>query len=122
MHSRSSRLLILVLLLLLGAQAEAFRCGNKLIRTGQTELEVIRLCGKPASVQQLGYIVRPYVYESRSGLTGKQVQVTGLEEQVRVTAYVYDFGPRKLMRRLVFEGGILQRIESLGKGSRNVSD
>jgi hypothetical protein len=35
-----------------------------------------------------------------------------------VTAYAYNFGPRKLMRRLVFEAGILVSIESLGYGYR----
>jgi hypothetical protein len=33
-----------------------------------------------------------------------------------ITEYVYNLGPRKLMRRLVFEGGLLARIETLGRG------
>ena len=41
-----------------------------------------------------------------------------LVQEVIISEYVYNFGPRKLMRRLVFEGGILISIESLGYGYR----
>jgi hypothetical protein len=35
-----------------------------------------------------------------------------------VTEYVYNLGPRKLMRRLVFEGSVLVSVETLGRGYR----
>jgi hypothetical protein len=35
-----------------------------------------------------------------------------------VAEYAYNFGPRKVMRRLIFEGGILVSIEALGYGYR----
>jgi len=39
-------------------------------------------------------------------------------EEVVLTEFVYNFGPRKLMRRLMFEGGILVKIETIGYGYR----
>ena len=39
-----------------------------------------------------------------------------LHQQVIVTEYIYNFGPRKFMRRLIFEGGVLVTIESIGYG------
>jgi hypothetical protein len=39
-------------------------------------------------------------------------------EEVALTEYVYNFGPRKLMRRLMFEGGVLVKIETIGYGYR----
>ena len=39
-------------------------------------------------------------------------------EEVALTEYVYNFGPRKLMRRLLFEGGVLVKIETIGYGYR----
>jgi hypothetical protein len=39
-------------------------------------------------------------------------------EEVALTEYVYNFGPRKFMRRLVFEGGVLIKIETIGYGYR----
>ena len=35
-----------------------------------------------------------------------------------MTEYVYNLGPRKFMRRLVFEGGLLATVEKLGRGYR----
>jgi hypothetical protein len=39
-------------------------------------------------------------------------------EEVALTEFVYNFGPRKLMRRLMFEGGVLVKIETIGYGYR----
>ena len=39
-------------------------------------------------------------------------------EEVALTEYVYNFGPRKLMRRLMFEGGVLVKIDTIGYGFR----
>ena len=50
------------------------------------------------------------------GWRGESFPGYGYSQEVLVTEYVYNFGPRKLMRRLVFEGGILVTIESLGYG------
>jgi len=36
-----------------------------------------------------------------------------------VTELVYNFGPRKLMRKLRFEGGLLTSIETIGYGYRD---
>jgi hypothetical protein len=36
--------------------------------------------------------------------------------EVIVTEFIYNFGPRKLMRRLIFEGNVLVEIESIGYG------
>ena len=46
-------------------------------------------------------------------------------QEVVMTEYVYNFGPRKFMRRLIFEGGVLVSIETIGYGyreSRNPSE
>ena len=40
-------------------------------------------------------------------------------QEVVITEYVYNFGPRKFMRRLLFEGGILVSIEKIGYGYRD---
>ncbi len=57
--------------------------------------------------------------ESRSGgWTSRTYPGYGFLQEVVITEYVYNFGPRKLMRRLLFEGGVLVSIESLGYGYR----
>jgi hypothetical protein len=113
---------LLVVALLLASPAHAFRCKTKLVKDGMHEVQVIAICGEPTTVRNLGYTVQGYdtVIRNRypGGLTtGTTYPGYGhLHTQVVITEYVYNFGPRKLMRRLVFEGGVLVTIESIGYG------
>ena len=36
--------------------------------------------------------------------------------EIPVESWIYNFGPNKLMRRVIFEGGIVTEIETLGYG------
>ena len=112
---------LLVALLLFAEPAEAFRCGSKLVKDGMHEAQVIAVCGEPTTARNLGYAVRGYSYDTgrRVGYGNYRRPAYGLTEEVIITEYVYNFGPRKLMRRLVFEGGVLVTIESLGYGYRD---
>jgi hypothetical protein len=107
--------------LLLGVcdPAFAFRCKSRIIQDGMHEAEVIRLCGEPVSIRDLGYVVRGYRDRGRSsgsvqwrhrGVYGHYLQ------EVLATEMLFNFGPRKLMRQLVFEGGILTSIRTMGYG------
>ena len=106
--------------LFIAESAHALRCGTKLVRDGMHEAEVLAICGEPATRRYLGRTLRGL--ELRSGvrvggvLVGRSVYPGVFPTEVVVTEYVYNFGPRKLMRRLVFEGGILVSIENLGYG------
>lgn len=112
---------LLVLTALASAPAHAFRCGNKLVREGMHEQQVLRACGEPATMRILGTSVRTVYVPVRRGLTsGVTVQsfpgYGPFTHEVIITEYVYNFGPRKFMRRLVFEGGVLESIEKIGYG------
>ncbi len=83
------------------------------------EVEVIRLCGEPISVRHLGYVVRSFSYGSRSLLPRRRDyphRYGHYLQEVEVTEMVFNFGPRKLMRKLRFEGGILRSIRTMGYG------
>lgn len=112
---------IAVILLLAAMPAHAFRCGNKLVRKDMHEIEVRRACGEPASVRDLGIAVRSVAVPMRGrplpGVSSERYGYYGYyTEEVVVTEYVYNFGPRKFMRRLLFEGGVLVSIEKIGYG------
>lgn len=112
---------LLVVLSLATTPAHAFRCKSKIVKDGMHEQQVIAICGEPTTMRHLGYALRGVNFGYRSvysgGLTrGYYPGYTGISEEVVVTEYVYNFGPRKLMRRLVFEGGVLVRIETIGYG------
>lgn len=111
---------LLALGLLLPETAAAFRCGNKLVKEGMHEVEVIAICGEPTSSRHLGYAVRGVdLREHRMRVPGWTITRSPgyvYPMEVVVTEFVYNLGPRKLMRRLVFEGGLLVSIETLGRG------
>jgi hypothetical protein len=109
--------------LLFAEPAAAFRCGSKLVKDGMHEAQVVAVCGRPATMRDLGVAVRAYDYRYRRhsspGWTEYYSPGYGsYAQEVVITEYVYNFGPRKLMRRLLFEGGVLVSIESIGYGYR----
>lgn len=113
--------LLLGTCLLLSDPAAAFRCGSKLVVDGMHEAEVLAICGEPATRRHIGYAVRPYDprrrYRREIGWGRRYDPGFGhLTEEVIVTEFVYNFGPRRLMQRLIFEGGLLVDIETLGYG------
>lgn len=108
-------------MLLMANPAMAFRCGNKLVKEGMHEQEVIAICGQPESIAHLGYAIRSLDYHSREPRSGgwSTSFFPGYGRytvEVRLTEYIYNFGPRKFMQRLVFEAGMLAEIEKLGRG------
>ena len=85
------------------------------------EAEVRRACGAPTTMRQIGRTLRNVNVPIESDFGGwKRQRLSGyyFAQEVVITEYVYNFGPRKLMRRLLFEGGILVSIETLGYGYR----
>jgi len=114
---------VTIVLLLTSTSAVVFRCGRKIVTENMHEAQVIRACGSPTTSRHLGYAVRgTYVPVRRSltgGVTVEHFPGYGhFTEEVALTEFVYNFGPRKLMRRLMFEGGVLVKIETIGYGYR----
>ena len=118
---------LLLLTFLVPPSAHAFRCGNKIVIENMHEQQVLNACGEPTAVRHLGYAVR-YVDLGRRrgplpGLSGEHYPGYGrYTEEVVITEFIYNFGPRKFMRRLVFEGGFLVSIETIGYGYRERSN
>ncbi len=114
---------LLVVGLLAAEPAAAFRCGSKLVTDGMHEVQVVAVCGEPTTRRHLGYALRGYDYRFRQNLGPGWTEYHSpgygqLVQEVIITEYVYNFGPRKLMRRLIFEGGVLVTIETIGYGYR----
>ncbi len=121
MSVRSVCVIVAVLLVLLATPAHAFRCGNKLVREDMHEHQVLVACGEPATIRYLGTAVRNvHIPTRRTLLPGISSERYGrygyYTQEVVITEYVYNFGPRKFMRRLLFEGGVLVSIERIGYG------
>ena len=104
--------------------AWALRCGNRIIKEGMHEVEVIDLCGEPASVRHLGFVLRPYIIKLPAGDFGHrstQRVYGGYHEELSVTEMLFNFGPHRLMRIIRFEGGRITNIETAGYGYREES-
>ena len=111
-------------LLLATEAAHALRCGTRLVKDGMLVENVIEICGEPASLRDLGYVLRPYIVKVPAGKFGMHATrrvYGGYHEELLITELVYNFGPQKLMRILRFEGRRLTSIETAGYGYREKS-
>lgn len=121
----SPALFLVCLSMLISEPAYALRCGNRLIKDGMYESQVIELCGEPVSRRYLGYVLRPYILKRPAGNFGMNSARhinSGFHEELMVTELTFNFGPRKLMRVLRFEGGQLTSIRTAGYGYREKID
>jgi hypothetical protein len=120
MNFRLYTTLLVAALLLCNAPAHAFRCGNKLVKEDMHEAQVRAACGTPTTSRIIGRAVQninvPIQRVHGGGWTQQRFPGYAFAQEVIVTEYVYNFGPRKFMRRLLFEGGVLVSIETIGYG------
>jgi Protein of unknown function (DUF2845) len=105
------RLVLFCLLTALAAPAYALRCGTRVVDNGDRDFAVRERCGAP-------FYVDEFTSVSVRGADGP------LESQVEdvYEAWYYNFGPRRLMVRLLFLNGELQREDTLGYGVNNLGD
>ncbi len=75
-------------------------CGRHLVQIGDLSYQVAQICPEPFFIERWNY-ADPYRYTHLHG---------GYE------AWLLNFGPRKLIRRLVFFNGYLQRVQELEHG------
>lgn len=94
------------------AFADSMRCGTKLVIEGVTRSEVAAKCGEPEEVVTMRSVFRRPVIWTR----GRPYFIGEDYIEIPVEAWVYNFGPNKLMRRIRFEGGIVTEIETMGYG------
>ena len=99
------RLLILLALLLATTPAFALRCNSRVVSTGDHALTVLDRCGEP-------YWIDRY---STQVVTG-EFSAVERSFDVDTEAWYYNFGPNRLLHRLVFRDNRLLREDTLGYG------
>jgi hypothetical protein len=105
-----NRSILLVLVFLLAAPtAHAMRCGSRLVTDGAQDFQVRDRCGDPFWTDRY---TRVEVFGANSAVE--------YQREVQIDVWYYNFGPRQLMRRLVFRDGLLQREETLGYGVNEI--
>lgn len=111
--------------LLAAGPAFAFRCQGKIVSEGDPQAKVLRYCGEPVSAQQRtiwrsGFPRgREVVVENGNARlgTGQELLVHDRSVvEVVVEEWTYNLGPRKLMRVVRFEDGVVTKVDTLGYG------
>lgn len=103
--------LLLLTLLLASPSAFALRCGSRLVGEGDQDFQVRERCGEPFWTDR-------YVNVEIIGAHGALEQ----QREVQFDVWYYNFGPRQLMRRLVFGDGRLLQEDTLGYGVNEIGD
>lgn len=93
------------------ASADSMRCGSKVIGEGDSIDEVLAYCGEPVERHRTWIRRQP-----RFEYGGEEIPFPG-EEDVPVDVWRFDFGSSKLMRRIRFVDGKVDRIDTLEHGS-----
>ena len=75
--------------------ADSYRCGRKLIRTGDSSRDVIRVCGAP------GYKDRGYA----------KIKIEGVVQKTRVERWYYRKSKRSLERVVLIYRGVVAGIK-----------
>lgn len=86
----------------LSMNAQALRCGTKLVEEGDLKIQVEDKCGEPEAIEIIGYTLR--TFNGPGGIIRERESV--IEE------WIYKFSTR-YYDVLTFEAGRLKRIEKI---------
>ncbi len=85
------------------ADAQSVVCAGKIINEGSTKAEVAAACGVPMEKSN----------DAHAPAIGK---ASAPDSDEGTEVWTYNFGPRKFMQRIWFEGDRVKLVESLGYG------
>ncbi len=84
---------------------------GRLVRLRDTRAQVLAKWGEPTRRQRERQRQTSSVYVPSGALAVGRVRL------VEVESWTYDWGPRRFVRRVVFEDGLVVRVETLSRGS-----
>jgi hypothetical protein len=90
---------------------EIFRCGNNTVARGDTTVRVLSLCGNPDFKEEMGEKEEGTVVENEQGDT-----TSFKKAKKRVEKWHYNRGVGDYIYALTFENGVMQSVESTGRG------
>ncbi len=92
------------------AADDVFRCGRNTVSRGDSTVRVLSLCGQPDFKEQLGDKGEGTIVKSDQGVASFK------GEKKRVEKWHYNRGVGDYVYALTFENGVLQAVESTGRG------
>jgi hypothetical protein len=125
----ATRLALAALALLIAGPALAFRCNGRIVSDGDPQDKVRHICGEPTSARQFavwragiprGRVIRETTLRSGDATIEATEEELALHDrsvvEVLIEEWTYNFGPRKLMRVVRFENGLVTGVSHLGYG------
>ena len=119
-------ILIFFMFLFISEQSFALKCGNKLIGVGFSKPKVLSICGEPdfKGIREIAYPSycgdRNYYYDEspyyRRRYNYRYTPNYDICQYITVEVWIYNFGPRKFMRELIFRKGVIKEINILEYG------
>jgi hypothetical protein len=107
--ARTASIFVAVAASVLADSAYALRCGSRVITRGDHATKVLNFCGEPVHVQSR-VVVRAILGRLNPGFSA------GLNEEVLIEEWTYNFGPYRLMTVIELENGVVSYIRYLGYG------
>ena len=113
-----ARLIVLALVTLsawsFSSDASAMSCQRRVVSNGDSQARVLQYCGTPETktervIQNSSSVLVPVL---GGGFVVQSQAVSVVQER-----WVYNFGPRRLMREVTFQDGVVVQIRTLGYGS-----
>jgi hypothetical protein len=95
----------------------AFRCGDEIVGIGDTKAKVLIKCGKPTFQEKAGVKKSTRVTGEKHG-TSQSQQVYGKKRTIakNVEKWSYNCGNDDFIYILTFEGGVVTREDTDGRG------
>jgi hypothetical protein len=103
---------ILLLVLTSWQSAEALRCQQRLVSSGDTPTEVLEKCGPPTEQRQRDEeieVIEPHVIHGKKVLLSRRITIP-------VEVWTYNFGPHALIYVVTFRDDRVVRIQTRGYG------
>ena len=116
-----NRLLLCICILVIAEPALALRCGNRLVSDGDHFSKILKYCGEPTSVQvrsiyRAGFPRQLRRHRFDTAENDFLLYADRAYAEILVEEWTYNFGPRRLMRIIKFENGIVVAVKRLGYG------
>lgn len=102
---------LLYLLAFSAADSLAFRCGDGLVTSGDTRMQVMVTCGNPTSKEKVCTNSANVLESDRRGKTARSRKCPGKAE-----VWYYNCGDRDYIYELTFEDGVVVRESAIGRG------
>ena len=95
--------------MLIAFTAESLRCGRHVITEGDSQIRVLKYCGKPD-------LKRDYAREYAKATFLASGQVVSFKDINRIEEWTYNFGSNRFMYKVIFENGVVIDVDSLERG------